>query len=103
MDEPRSIASIGDHRAWVVRDASDDNVDEILDIVAASESGSKRYTALNRNDIGHGVSFGRWQFNQGRGNLGALLDKMYRADPVLFVQLTYGDSAANRNPDALVR
>ncbi len=76
-------------------------VDELVIVTAAKESGAAGYAALNQNDVNAGVSFGLIQFNQKHGGLGELFRRMYEADPDTFVALTYGDTKANKDPQAL--
>lgn len=96
------IGQVETHRAGVVTAPATLDATGIVKVTATIESGNVAYAALNRNDEGAGVSFGRFQFNQEAGTLGSLLQVMYRADPEQFVALTYGDSPGNKNPQALV-
>ncbi len=95
------VAGVRAHRKYVVERPSVHDSLTLMQITAVTESGGASYTALNPNDGGAGVSFGRFQFNQKHHSLGKLFKAMYAENPERFVALTYGDSAGNANPKAL--
>lgn len=89
------------------------DLNEMLDIISEHEGGND-WGAWNPNDAGHGISWGRWQFNQ-RGGLPALLRAMHEADsnlldacfapwvsPAYQVRLAEGDiRTMNLNSEAM--
>jgi LysM repeat protein len=62
------------------------HADKMIDTVARVE-GNARYDAWNRNDNGHGISFGLIQFNQKTGALPKLLKQMKSAQPQKFQEV----------------
>src|SRR5258706_499414 len=70
-----------------------DPVDRLIDYTARNEGGGN-YSAWNPNDNGAGVSFGLIQFNQKRGSLPTLMQRMHDKDPAKFDQI-FGPHAQN--------
>lgn len=60
---------------------------KVINLISKNEGG---YTSVNRNTDGAGLSFGILQWSQRSGSLGALLEEMHKADPILF-QNTFGE------------
>ena len=70
---------------------SGDAVDRLIDYTAQNEGGG-RYDAWNPNDNGAGVSFGLIQFNQQKGSLPGLLQRMNDANPEKFRNIFGADA-----------
>ncbi|MBI5507814.1 MAG: peptidoglycan-binding protein [Deltaproteobacteria bacterium] len=84
-----NVGRVSEHRAGVVLRPAALDVAGLLAATAAAESGRHGYAAINPNDNGSGLSFGRFQFNQGQGSLGVLFKRMYEADPTTFAGILY--------------
>jgi hypothetical protein len=95
---PLNIPDPRDHRRFVNPGASTARIRDLMEVTAKHESGDEGYTAYTRNDVGQGISYGRFQFNQVQGNLGFVLKEMHRKDPKTFLDHTFG-----RGQDAKAR
>jgi LysM repeat protein len=74
-----------------------DAVDRLIDYTARNEGGGS-YQAWNSDDNGAGVSFGLIQFNQKKGSLPTLLERMHEQNPEKFDSLFGPYSRDLQNP-----